>query len=287
LRVTLAKWHTITLSICDDEYKSNWPDFISDEEVRSLADDYASRGLLDVFYREFRNIPVAKESASFRAEHFRYYTEVDEPEGRESTDRMLFTSNLSIHPHVETVILVDPAKTVQMQSDFSAVVGVGVNLVTNKLFIRDVDARRMYPDELYDSIFLMAERLRARTLGIEVTSLNEFITFPLKNEMMRRGKFYELVELHARKSKLERVAALVPFYRRGEFYHNKACSGALEAQLLWFPKAKRIDIADALAYIVPMLEEGERYFQPTQKQMQDEFADLEYDPPLDFVVGVI
>ena len=110
---------------------------------------------------------------------------------------------------------------------------------------------------------------------------------PFKNEMMRRGKFYELVELHARKAKLDRVASLVPFYRRGDIYHNKACCGALEAQLLWFPKAKRIDIADALAYIVHLLEEGERYFQPTQKQMKDEFADLEYDPPLTFQVGVI
>jgi hypothetical protein len=283
----LAKWHTITLSICDDNYKSNWPDFISDEEVRALADDYASRGLLDVFYREFRNIPVAKESASFRAEHFRYFEEVDDVAGRESTDKLYYTTNLSIHPHVENVVLVDPAKTVQMQSDFSAVVGVGVNLVENKIFIRDIDARRMYPDELYNSIFAMAERIRARTIGIEVTSLNEFITFPFKNEMMRRGKFYTLVELHARKAKLDRVAALVPFYRRGDMYHNRACCGPLEAQLLWFPKAKRIDIADALAYIVAMLEEGERYFQPTQTQMKDEFADLEYDPPIEFNYGLM
>lgn len=67
----MAKWHTITLSICDDEYRSNWPDFISDKEVQELADSFAKQGLLDVFYREYRNIPIAKESASFRAEHFR------------------------------------------------------------------------------------------------------------------------------------------------------------------------------------------------------------------------
>jgi hypothetical protein len=141
-------------------------------------------------------------------------------------------------------------------------------------------ARRLFPDELYEEIFSMAQRIRARVIGLEVTSLNEFITFPIKNEMMKRGKFYELVELHARKSKLERIAALVPFYRQGSVYHNKACCGALEAQLLWFPKSKRIDIADAEAYIVPLLEEGSRYFHPTQKNMKDEFADLEYDEPL-------
>ncbi len=274
------KWSTVTISICDDNYKSNWPDFITDEQVRTLADSFAAQGLLDTFYREYRNIPIAKESASFRAEYFRYYEEVDDLKKYESKEHLLYVNSLLTNPHVERVILVDPAKTVQMQSDFSAVVGMGVNLVDNKLFVMEVDARRMYPDELYESIFTMAQRIGARAIGVEVTSLNEFITFPIKNEMIRRGKFYELIELHARKSKLERVAALVPFYRKGSIYHNKACSGALEAQLLWFPKSKRIDIADAEAYIVPLLEEGSRYFQPTQQNMKDEFADLEYDKPL-------
>lgn len=274
------KWYTTTISICDDNYKSNWPDFITDEGVRALADSFASKGLLDTFYREYRNIPIAKESASFRAEYFKYYEEIDEPEKKEQKEHKIYVAPLTIHPYVENVVLVDPAKTVQMQSDFSAIVGVGVNTVDNRIFVRDVVARRLYPDELYNEIFAMALRIRARVIGIEVTSLNEFITFPFKNEMMKRGKFYELVELHARRSKLERIGALVPFYRQGSVYHNASCCGALESQLLWFPKSKRVDIADALAYLVPLLEEGSRYFQPTQKQLKDEFADLEYDEPL-------
>lgn len=283
----MATWHTRTLSICDDNYKSNWPDFISDADVRALADSFAKQGLLDVFYREYRNIPIARESASFDSNNFRYYEEADDAKDKQSTDKLLYVEPLNVHPYVESVVLVDPAKTVQMQSAFSAVVGVGVNVVDGRLFVRSIDARRMYPDQLYEAIFTMADSLRARVIGVEVTSLNEFITFPLKNEMMRRGKFYELVELHARKSKEERIAALVPFYRQGLVYHNKACCGALETQLVWFPRSKRIDIADALAYIVSLLDEGNRYFQPSPKQMKNEFADLEYDPPLEVNYKVV
>lgn len=260
------QFYTVRLSLCDDNYKSNWPDFITDQEVRALADSYAKEGLLDAFYREFRNIPIARETASFKPEYFQYYEETEE--------------QLTRHPHCESVVLVDPAKTVQMQSDFSAIVGVTVNVVLNKIYVRDIIAARLYPDQLYEETLKMTHALNASAIGVEVTSLNEFITYPFKNAISKSGRYVELVELHARKSKDERIAALVPFYRKGEVWHNKTCCGSLETQLMWFPKSKRKDIMDALAYIVIMLEEGERYFQPTNKQMEDEFKGLEYDKPL-------
>lgn len=260
------KFYTVRLSLCDDNYRSNWPDFISDEEVRALADAYAKEGLLDAFYREFRNIPIARETASFKPEYFKYYDETEE--------------QLTRHPHCESVVLVDPAKTVQMQSAFSAIVGVTVNVVSNAIYVRDIVAARLFPDQLYDATIKMATSLHASAIGVEVTSLNEFITYPFKNAISKSGRFVQLVELHARKSKEERIAALVPFYRKGEVLHNKTCCGPLETQLLWFPKSKRMDIMDALAYIVIMLEEGERYFQPTLKQTEDEFKGLVYDDPL-------
>ncbi len=53
----MAKWHTRTLSICDDNYKSNWPDFISDEEVKK---DISSKYGLDnkrVIFTAARLVP--------------------------------------------------------------------------------------------------------------------------------------------------------------------------------------------------------------------------------------
>ena len=150
----------------------------------------------------------------------------------------------------------------------------------------------LHPDEIYDELFAMAVRLNVRVIGIEVTSLHEFITYPLKNEMVRRGLNFEIVELHARggggteKGKANRIKALIPFYRQGLVFHNKNISASLEAQLLSFPRSKKWDIMDAFAYTVELLEKGLRYFYPHEEDEYDiekEYEMLEdedYEPPI-------
>jgi hypothetical protein len=258
-------WHSVQLSICDDQYHSNWPDFISDADVMKLRDAHERRGQLDLFYREYRNIPVATEDATFQPSYFKYYEE----------------SEIVDKKDIETVIMIDPAKTVKLHSAESAIVRVGIDRASAKLFVRDIVSAKLHPDELYNEAFAMAARLKAMVVGIEVTSLNEFITQPIKNEMSKRGQFFELIELKARAKKEDRIAALVPFYRQGYVYHNKSCCGGLEAQLMAFPRARLWDIMDALAYVVEMLELGERYFEPPeQSDPEEEFNELEYEPVL-------
>lgn len=271
-----SNFTSIQLSICDDHYRSNWPDFITDSGVRALADSYAVQGLLDVFYREYRNIPVAREDASFTQEMMHSY-DADTNKEHKNQD-------------TEYVVIVDPAKTVKMQSDFSAIVGIGFNPTVPKIYIHDVIAERLYPDEVYEHAFAMADRLGARAIGLEVTSLNEFITYPFQTAMQKRGKFYELVELKARGDKIQRIRALAPFYRLGLIWHNSVIKHLIEAQLLNFPRSKRLDIMDAEAYCIEMFSLGSRIFQPDMTQDEvdaiatgtvfDEFKNLVYDPPL-------
>lgn len=258
-------WHSVQLSICDDNYHSNWPDFITDAQIMKLRDAHERRGQLDLFYREYRNIPVATEDATFKSSYFKYYKE----------------SELDGKKDIESVIMIDPAKTVKLHSAESAIVGVGIDRAGHSLYVRDIVSSRLHPDELYNEAFGMAARLKAKVVGIEVTSLNEFITQPIKNEMFKRGQFFELIELKARAKKEDRIAALVPFYRQGYVHHNKACCGGLEAQLLAFPRSRLWDIMDAFAYVVEMLELGERYFEPPEvEDPEEEFAELEYEPVL-------
>lgn len=260
-------WFTIRLELCNDEYESNWPDFMTTEQVKQLVEAFRKQGLLDVFYREYRNIPISREDATFKQEYFKYY---------EETDKEFLENELR---DTETVILVDPAKTVKIHSAHSAVVAVGINMKSNKFFIRDVDARMMYPDQIYDSVFEMAKRFKTRVVGIEVTSLNEFITYPFRNEMLKRGQMMNLIELKARGKKEDRIAQMVPFYRGGHVYHNKTVVTAMEEQLLTFPRCRRFDIIDAVAYFIEIMEEGNRYFLSDQPD-DDEFKDLDDDSEL-------
>jgi hypothetical protein len=259
-------WNSIEIDLCDDALHSNWPDFMTNEEIKTLYESYRVQGLLDVFAREYRGQPIAKEDAVFKQEYFKYYLESD-PE---------FTKVL---PTYENIVIIDPAKTTKVSSDYSAIVGIGVNVEIPRICIRDIVAEKLHPEQIYEQAFAMADRIGARTIGYEVTSLNEFITYPITTYMLKRGKFYNLVELKARAKKEDRIAMLNPLYRLGYVWHNKNVTQVLESQLIAFPKSKRDDVMDATAYIVEMLELGERYFAPDntagELPEEDEFAGLE------------
>lgn len=259
-------WYHAHLSICDENFRSNWPDFMSDDDIKRLVDQYRRMNLLDSFYREYMGVPIAKESAKFQQNMFKYYEETD-------TD---FVSN---RKKLENLVILDPAKTSKVTSDDTAIIGVGVDVKTPRIYVRDIVKGNLHPDEQYTACFDMADRIGARVIGIEVTSLNEFITYPLRTEMIRQKRYYDIVELKARASKEERIEALVPFYRMGFVYHNRNVSGVLEQQLLSFPRSKKDDVMDALAYVVEMLELGERYFIPAEdgNDIEDEYKDLKED----------
>jgi len=266
-------WNNVEIDLCDDALHSNWPDFMTDVEIKELYDSYRVQGLLDVFAREYRGQPIAKEDAIFKQEYFKYYDESDEE----------FSKKLSSY---ENIVIIDPAKTTKISSDHSAIVGIGVNVELPRICVRDIIADKLHPEQIYDQAFAMADRIGARTIGYEVTSLNEFITYPITTYMLKRGKFYNLVELKARGKKEDRIAMLNPLYRLGYIFHNKNVTQILESQLIAFPKSKRDDVMDAFAYIVEMLELGERYFAPDntkgEEPDEDEFAglDKEYEPAL-------
>ena len=256
-------WESIQLSICDDDLNSNWPDFMTTQEVIELHTSFKEKGKLDSFYREYRNIPISTEDAVFKQEYFKYYDEIE-----------LSTSG----KFIENVVIVDPAKTVKLHSADSAVVGWGIDKTSHAMYVRDVVSGKMYPDELYDNMFDMVVRLKARLLAVEVTSLNEFIIQPIKNEIRKRGVYVRLIELKARMSKEDRIAQLSPSYRQGYVYHNQSCCTKLEQQLMAFPRSKLWDVMDAAAYIIELMELEFIYFDPPElEEDEDEYAELEDD----------
>ena len=279
--ITSSDWESLRLEICDDEYNSKVPYLISTAELKREAQVARDNGTLDIFYMELRNLPISKENQSFRLEYFQPYSETD----------------LRNNKIMETIIIVDPAKTVQIQNADTAIVGVGIDYASGGIYFRDCVSGKMYPEQIYEEMFAMALRLNSHVIGVEVTGLEEFIKQPIMNEMQRRGPRYsfEMVWLKARggdpggeKGKLKRIGALVPYYRQGFIYHNPTCCGKLEGQLLAFPRSGLVDVADAFAYTIEMLELGGRYFTSPAPEIGedgeevDEFSELEYDEPLSY-----
>lgn len=280
------EWEGVRLEACDDDFKSTAPHFMSDADIAKEWQQHVDAGQTDIFFRELRNLPISSKDSSFQQGYFRYYNLPPDRHPGEN-DITKLDVELQHDKNIETVVILDPAKTIKIHSAESAIIGIGIDLSSARVFIRDIISEKMYPDEIYDALFGMGQRLGAKVLGIEETSLNEFIKQPIKNEMFRRGSFFELVWLSARggTKKELRIKELVPYYRGGYIYHNASCATMkkLEQQLLMFPRSALWDIMDAEAYLIEMLELGERYFSPKEdpNDIEAEFRELEYDKPID------
>lgn len=272
-------WYVVRLELCDDDFKSNAPNYMSDKVIKELADDYRIQGKIDTFYREYRSLVISTEDAAFQQQFFKYYDEKEL--------NPIFNSN-----RVETFVVIDPARTAKLNSADSAIVGVSVDLFNRSVYVRDVVSGKFHPEELYNHVKNMILQLNARLYCIEITGLHEFITYPLQNFLKTANVQVELLELTARggvneKGKVERVRSLVPFYRQGLIYHNRSACGGLEAQLLSFPRPKRWDIMDAFGYLPQILDFGNRFMYPEMPDdydkkdtIEDEYASLD---DLDFV----
>ena len=279
-------WHSIRLEACDDDFKSVAPNFMSDEMIKKEWEEHVALGQSDVFYRELRNLPISDKDATFKVEDFKYY---NIPPDRTPRDQDLKITDIEVQQNSnnETVIIVDPAKTAKMQSADSAIMVIGLDLVGTSLYFRHAISGKFYPDELYDEMFKTAQLYGAKVIGVETTGLEEFIKQPIKNEMMVRGIFYELVWLKARggehgeKGKALRIKSHSPYYRSGYIYHNAQAPGIpkLEAQLRMFPRSALWDLMDCAAYIVEMLELGQRYFSPRElvEDIEAEYSELDYE----------
>ena len=281
-----SEWSGVCQSVCDDDYNSLAPSFMTTEEIKAEVKDHEEKGLLDVFYREMRNIPVASSNAAFKKSYFKYYQEgilqltVHEEEPTETSDGKVRT--LPIEDLINFVII-DPAKEVNIHNADTAIVGVGVDRATQAIFIRDIVSGKMYPDQIYKEAFNMIFRLKARILAVEVTSLHQFISQPFQNAMRVENVFAEYHELKAVGKKEERISSMAPYYRQGQVYHNKMVCGKLEGQLMSFPRSKLLDVMDAVGYIPKLLDDFKMYFDPIFEDPDlDEYHDLTYEKSLNF-----
>ena len=253
-------WTHFRYEIGNDKLESNWPEFMSTEELKATRNEFEKAGQLDKFYMEYYNIPISIEESGFRPEFVKYYTE----------GQITWDFN---HTH-EGFVIVDPAKSVNPRSAETAILGGCIDVVKNRIYFRELVNEKLHPNEIYEEAFKMCKRMHSNILAIETTSLSEFITFPLSNEIIRRGLGLQLIELKPREKKENRAKALIPFYRLGQIYHQKGRMTALEQQMFSFPRPRRWDCLDVAAYVVELLEIGSKYFQPPD-MLEDSMSKVE------------
>ena len=262
------RWKSIRLELCDDNYVSNYPNYMTTEAVRELAADHREEGDLDFFFREYRNIPIAGETAVFRKEHFRYWDEeVTKKDG--TTAKFIDTI-----PYLEKAVIVDPAKTVNIASAETGILGVGFSASKRAILQLDCIHAKLEPDKIYKEAWLMAQRLGTYKIAVETTSLELFIEYPFNAFLKIKG--YPPVEtLKAQGHKQDRIRELSSFYRLRFIYHHpdEKIHAPLENQLLAFPRSKLWDVMDAWAYLLKLFSLSQRMFIMDEKEDSKAFEE--------------
>lgn len=253
-------WTVIDAPLCDEDYHSLMPSWKSDRAVHEMVEQFRAKGKIAVFCREYMNLPIPTEGGNFDAKYFK-----EIPEG--------------IHPNsksIENVIICDPAKSSEQSDEIDdyGIIAAGIDTRSNAIYVWEAIGEHLTPEQFYDRSWRLANKYQTRVIGCEVTGLKEFISFPFKNFLKTKGGFYEFIELSARgRKKEDRIFSLSPFYEGGYIYHRRALCAKLENQLLAHPNSKHDDVADALAYIVEMLDKGGRFFSARQRGIDDQMID--------------
>lgn len=305
-------WKTLILSVCDDNFKSNAPEFMSDAQIKAEYELHVRQDVEDVFFREYRNIPISTKNRAFKASDFRYYyeclngqvatisslvsTALRDKFATGSVDvstlgnvkENLYTLNYSENSSSSfittgtkmkayNIIICDPAKTQNIASADTAIVWITVTEL-GLLFIRKIICGKFNPTQIYEHIAKICSLSPIYRIAIEVTGLSLFVSQPFKQYMKDVGYSHlanSLIELAANRTKKEeRIGWLSPYYQRHQIYHNIADHVGLEQQLLSFPSSKKLDIMDCTAWIVWILGKLEFSFSTS---LTDEYPSEEED----------
>lgn len=255
----LPNWKTerfpVVEMVGEDKVRSLIPGIRSDEDMQQEYDSHLTDGTLDVFYREFLCLPYAQGGQVFSREHFQYFDEED------------LKAQIDGGLELESVVLIDPARTLGDKTCESAVIGVSVDRLKPAIYVRKSITERVMPERLMDIAVEVAESIDASIIAVETNGLGAWGSYPFETRFAQLGGKFIFRELRPKGKKQDRIRALLPFYRRGEVYHEKRSCANLETQLLGVSNSRRgsesglVDAADAFSYIVPVLDGGDSFWE--------------------------
>lgn len=149
---------------------------------------------------------------------------------------------------------VDPALSESKEADYSAIMVVGVDK-DDSWYILDIWRDQCQPSQLIEQIFLMDEKWKPISVGLETTSYQRMLQYEIISQMKTRGRYLSIKELKhagmATQSKDERIRSLQPRFQIGNIFLPERSANKfteyLEDELSRFPRGRNDDMIDALA----------------------------------------
>jgi len=189
------------------------------------------------FSAQYQQNPIDVETAEFKREHFRYFRDADE---------IKFT---------KTIIAIDPAISEKQTADNSAISVVSQD-ENGRFYRRASFAGRVGSHELIDTIFAFQGAFSCPVV-IEALGFQKVLANNIRDEMVRRSQFFNLIEINSRGEKNARIrATLGALYPSFQIFHREEDKfSPFEDELLRFPKGMHDDEIDAMETAISQIKE--------------------------------
>jgi len=207
--VESEKWATIQLPVAEeypaDKVISCWEDRFTKEYIEDIYKMLEEQGKVQSFYQEYMLEVVPGENKLFDMEKINEYSMLD------MKDKL---------PNFTYYVSVDLAVSEREYADYTAIAVIGVD-ESNNWFLVDGFFGRVKPDETIDRIFEFVAKWKPASVVLEKVAFQLSMKTFIQNEMIKRGKFFNLEMVSRNKSKLSVIKAFQPLVELNRFWIPK------------------------------------------------------------------
>ena len=218
----------LVLPIYDEQGIPAWPEVFGLHRIQEIF----SQITLSAKHSEYLLIPLSGETQRFRPEWLTSWTE--EPSAREWT---------------RTVAAADPSATKKRRSDYKTIVVCSHCALDNRVYVREVYARRSTPSEYLSAIHQITQRYQCQ-LYIEENFLKDWLWESVQHYEQSHRCHLRLTGVNHSTSKDARISILESPFERDQIRLPPLIQG--DGQLLYdqiaaYPMGTHDDAVDALA----------------------------------------
>lgn len=229
------------------------------EYFQALRQSFIDQGLPESYSQEYLNIPIDESVSYFKRSDF--LPIVDEDRKR----------------YVQYYITADLAVSKEEHADYSVFLIAAVD-EDRTIYIHDVVKDRLDGREIVDMILALEKTYEPEVFGIEKMQVSQAIGPFLREEMIRRDTWPNLVQLeHMNKDKIARSRSIQARMRAHTVKFNKSQDWYpdFESELMSFPRGIHDDQVDCFAYLGTLLDKVLEA--PTKQELEDEEYYDEYE----------
>lgn len=262
---TLKGWRYIHIPICDHNVTTSyWPEEHKIEKLRTEYENHKKDGRLHIFYNQRLADPsIPPEEQAIQEHHLLTYA---------CSDKVIDRT-----PGIQSFVLCDPAKTDNMASAHSAVLGISIDRSQNKIYVREAVDGKWKPDQVIDKIFEIAEKINAYALAPEITGLEDWLKSRIREKQNETRTMYSLFWMKANnKAKEDRFKQVVPYFQKGNIYVKPSLRNMLIPHLV-HRGAGRLDLGDCFGHIPELLRRNGIFFEAKNREIDEAQHRMERD----------